>query len=241
MKKLTEKLRQRKPKIAFVLFMEAVLLGIIGYYLFAGNRPDHAFKFFITMFLVLIPLGLELTFSVVSRMPLFCFAVVYAVGHTMGSCFGLYLNCVWWDKMLHFVQGVLFTILVYYLLQRFYRSTGGRRVLNLVMAVAFSVLIAVLWEVVEYSADKIWSFDMQKDTYVSEIHSFLLGNQSGEVVSIENIDTVVVNGQELPGYVDVGLNDTMCDLIMSLAGSLLFCIYGLIDRDRHPFICLKQI
>ena len=240
MKKIAEELRKRKPKIAFLLLTEAVLLGVIVYYLFFGNRPDHAVKFFITMFLVMIPLGLELGFSVVSRTPLFCFAVVYACGHTAGSCFQLYLNCIWWDKMLHFVQGALFTILVYYLLQRLYQSKGGRRVLNLVMAVSFAVLIAVLWEVVEFSADKLCSYDMQKDTYVSEIHSFLLGDPSGEVVSIEKIEDVSVNGQKLPGYVDVGLNDTMWDLIMSCAGAFLFALYGMIDRDRHPLICLKE-
>ena len=98
--------------------------------------------------------------------------------------------------MLHCVQGMLFTILVYYLLQRLYRAAGAKRVLNLVLAVSLAVLIAVLWEVVEFSADKILSYDMQKDTYVSEINSFLLADQSGEVVSIKKIDSVVVNGPE---------------------------------------------
>ena len=240
MKKITEELRKRKPKIAFLLLTEAVLIGVILYYLFFGNRPDHAVKFFITMFLVMIPLGLELMFSVVSRTPLFCFAVVYACGHTAGSCFGLYLSTGWWDKMLHCVQGMLFTILVYYLLQRLYRAAGAKRVLNLVLAVSLAVLIAVLWEVVEFSADKILSYDMQKDTYVSEINSFLLADQSGEVVSIKKVDSVVVNGQELPGYVDVGLNDTMWDLIMSFGGAFLFAAYGLLDGDRHPLICLNE-
>lgn len=239
MKKIAEELGKRKPKVAFLLLTEAVLIGVIFYFLFFKNRPDHAWKFFITMFLAMIPLGLELTFSLVSRMPLYCFAVVYACGHTVGSCFGLYLSCMWWDKLLHFAQGVLFTILVYYLLQRLYDSAGARRAMNLVMAVSFAVLIAVLWEVVEFSADRILSFDMQKDTYVSEIHSFLLADQSEEAASIEKIESVVVNGQELPGYVDVGLNDTMWDLIMSLAGAILFALYGMLDGDRHPLIRLK--
>lgn len=240
MKQFMEKIKERKPKLVCLLIVEAVLLGVIFYYLVPGKRPDHAFKFFITMFLVMIPMAFELLLSLKSMLPLFCFATVYACGHTMGSCFGLYLSCPWWDKMLHFFQGALFTLLVYYLLQKLYRSIGAKRLLNLAMAVAFSVLIAVLWEVVEYTADKTLGFDMQKDTYVNEIHSYLLGDNSGDVVTIEDIQTVSVNGQELPGYTDVGLNDTMCDLIITLAGSFLFFLYGLIDRDKHPLLQLQQ-
>ena len=42
MKKIMDKIKERKPKLVFLLITEAVLLGIILWYLIAKNRPDHA-------------------------------------------------------------------------------------------------------------------------------------------------------------------------------------------------------
>ena len=42
MKKITEELRKRKPKIAFLLLTEAVLIGVILYYLFFVSLPPVA-------------------------------------------------------------------------------------------------------------------------------------------------------------------------------------------------------
>lgn len=228
--------KERKCETVFLLIEEAAIIGIIGYYLFVGNRPEHALKFFITMFLVMIPLILGILLSARALFPIYCFAALYASGHTVASCFGFYLTCPWWDKGMHFVQGFLFTMLAYYLLQKLYQATGGKRVANLVAAVAFAVLIAVLWEVAEFTADRFFVLDMQKDAYVTQMDSYLLGGNSGEIASIQKIASVTVNGKELPGYIDIGLTDTMYDLITSLAGAFLFFLYALFDRDRHPLV-----
>lgn len=227
---------ERKWETVFLLIEEAAIAGMIVYYLFFGNRPEHALKFFITMFLVMIPLILGLLLSARTLLPIYCFAAVYASGHTVASCFGFYLSCPWWDKGMHFVEGFLFTMVAYYVLQKLCKGTGGRRAANLVAAVSFSVLIAVLWEVAEFTADRFFVLDMQKDSYVTYIDSYLLGGNSGEIETIPKIESVTVNGKELPGYIDVGLTDTMYDLITSLGGSLLFLLYAIFDRDRHPLI-----
>jgi hypothetical protein len=53
----------------------------------------------------------------------------------------------------------------------------------------------------------------------------------------------VVDGQSLGinGYLDIGLIDTMHDMIIETVGALVFPIYVLIDRNKHPLIIsLKQ-
>ena len=77
---------------------------------------------------------------------------------------------------------------------------------------------------------------MQKDTVISAIHSRLLG--ADETAVIENISRTAVNGHDLGvgGYLDIGLIDTMKDLLVNFAGAAVFNMAGyfyLIGRKKH--------
>ncbi|MFR1233189.1 MAG: hypothetical protein ACLSCQ_06405 [Evtepia gabavorous] len=71
--------------------------------------------------------------------------------------------------------------------------------------------------------------DMQKDTIIHTIHSVTLDpTRSNQVVTIHNIQDVAVNGSSLglPGYLDIGLIDTMKDLMVNFLGALVFSVTG---------------
>ena len=77
-----------------------------------------------------------------------------------------------------------------------------------------------------------WFFqtDMQKDWILPAISSVKL-NPSGENVPVKMaIDSVVINGQEwnLGGYLDVGIVDTMKDLMVNFVGAVVFSIVGVL-------------
>ena len=66
---------------------------------------------------------------------------------------------------------------------------------------------------------------------------------NNNVVSINDIDYTILydkNGNELvrlDGYLDIGLNDTMEDLIVNFIGAIIFNVFGFIylknrDKDR---------
>ena len=42
------------------------------------------------------------------------------------------------------------------------------------------------------------------------------------------IDSVVVNGEKWPGYLDIGLHDTMKDLLVNFIGAVTFSIIGML-------------
>ena len=70
---------------------------------------------------------------------------------------------------------------------------------------------------------------MQKDTVLDGIASVLLDPEGLQrPFSIDGIQTVVVNGQDLGlgGYLDVGLVDTMEDLLVNFVGALSFSVIG---------------
>ena len=78
--------------------------------------------------------------------------------------------------------------------------------------------------------------DMQDDTVITEITSYLLDGAPGEAGSIRDITAVTVNGKPLPvrGYIDIGLNDTMWDMLLETLGTLVVVGWYLWDRGRHP-------
>ena len=105
-------------------------------------------------------------------------------------------------------------------------------------ALCFSVAIAVLWEFCEFGADTFLGMDMQDDTVIHGLTSYLLGDSLGMTGSIPNIQSVSVNGLLLPvdGYIDIGLIDTMLDMLLETMGAIAACVIILLDKDRHPII-----
>ena len=98
----------------------------------------------------------------------------------------------------------------------------------------FSMTIGVIWEFFEYGLDKTLNFDTQKDEYVTKINTVTLDpNQNNNVITIDDIKYTIIyyNNQDtikLNGYLDIGLNDTMKDLIVNFIGAIVFNIFGYI-------------
>ena len=89
--------------------------------------------------------------------------------------------------------------------------------------------IGVVWEFFEFGMDQLAGFDMQKDTVIHAIRSVTLDPAGHNVpYEISGITETVVNGQELGvgGYLDIGLIDTMQDLIVNFIGAFVFSVIG---------------
>ena len=110
------------------------------------------------------------------------------------------------------------------------------------VAFCFSMTIGVLWEFVEYFADNVLLLDMQKDTVIHTIRSVALDpTMTNTVMTIDGIADVIVNGESLGlgGYLDIGLHDTMEDLLVNFIGAVVFCTFGffyLKGRGKGKFV-----
>ena len=116
------------------------------------------------------------------------------------------------------------------------------------VAFCFSMTIGVLWEFFEYGVDKVMKYDMQKDKFVNNISSVTL-NEKGENVPviIENIESTTIYYQEngslkeehINGYLDLGLNDTMEDLLVNFIGAFTFSVFGYLyikNREKYKLV-----
>ena len=143
----------------------------------------------------------------------------------IGNC---YLRYPGWDTLLHCLSGFLFASAGYILpdlADRQGSDTG--KITRVILAICFSLTAGVAWEFLEWGADWIFGLDMQKDTVVSSIHSLCLAREQGNAGAFEHIVAsvlILADGTlgRISGYLDIGLHDTMGDLMADLAGAVVF-------------------
>ena len=104
---------------------------------------------------------------------LFVFAAMF-----LGEIFDFYEMIWWWDIFLHSLSGVLIGYFGYSLVYLMNQSTNVELSLSplfiSVFAFAFSMMIAVTWEIIEFSVDSIFGLNMQKSGLVDTMWDFIV-------------------------------------------------------------------
>lgn len=193
-----------------------------------------------TIFMVLIPAIVEFLFKCKINTLLYAITLVYTVEPMMGFCYDFYHKIFWWDKLLHITGGVMFALLGI-LFCRLMCKDAKKRLLIGVFALCFSMAISMCWEFIEYASDSFLGTDMQADTVVSSVTSYKLDSKGGIGV-IDNINRVTVNGEKLniKGYLDIGLIDTMMDMLLETMGALAVVLFYWICREKFPVFKMNR-
>ena len=158
-------------------------------------------------------------------------------GEILGEIGEFYHKIQVWDLMLHTINGFLMGAIGVALIDVFNKHPRINFSLSpffvAFVAFCFSLTIGVLWEFTEFSADKYFGSDMQKDSIITTINSEELDNVGiRSPLRIDNITKTVISGKvngemtevEVNGYLDIGLNDTIEDMFVNLVGALVFSI-----------------
>ncbi|MBQ3080451.1 MAG: hypothetical protein IJC48_10730 [Clostridia bacterium] len=173
------------------------------------------------VFKIRISLGLKITYSL---FPL--------LGPVLGNVYKFYHIVPYWDKFLHSLSGFAFAALGYCLIDLMERGRTHSKTVKAMFAFCFSMMIAGVWELYEYIGDRLFALDLQNDTVINGISSYLLGAETGAIGKISEITSVTVNGRALPynGYIDIGLIDTMNDMLTCMLGTLVFIVIAVKDK-----------
>ena len=224
--------RSKKALALFVVLRLIVLACAVGALVF-GNY-EAFFLCLLTLVLFLVPPFIEASFSITIPETLeVVIALFIFAAEILGELFHFYTLFPFWDTLLHTFNGFLAAAIGLALVSILNRSDRIAFSLSpyfcAVVAFCFSMTIGVLWEFFEFGMDWVFGLDMQKDTVLDGIASVLLDPEGLQrPFSIDGIQTVVVNGQDLGlgGYLDVGLVDTMEDLLVNFVGALSFSVIG---------------
>lgn len=232
---LVAQIKKNKAVFAVYIVLRLIVIVSLVFALVRGNF-ENAVLCVATLLLLLAPSFIEKSFSMelpsVLEIIIMCFAFSHAILGEIG-CF--YVKVPWWDTMLHTLNGFLCAGVGFSLIDLLNRDKRFRFELSPVyvalVAFCFSMTVGVLWEFFEFGSDMIFKTDMQKDTVIRSITSVALDpTKSNTPVTVDGITSVVVNGRELGvgGYLDIGLIDTMKDLIVNFIGAVVFSIFGFI-------------
>ena len=201
------------------------------------GRYENVFVCILSLILFCVPMILEkrLAIDIPSVMEGFIYCFIFAA-EILGEINSFYTVIHGWDTMLHTINGFLVAAVGFSLVDLFNRSERMTFKLSplflAIVAFCFSMTVGVLWEFFEFSMDQIFHTDMQKDFIIHSINSVTLNPSGLNNVVHEPIKSLVVNGKdwmEFPGgYIDIGIIDTMKDLMVNFIGAVVFSIIGFI-------------
>lgn len=225
----------REHKSSFIVYFTLRLLVIVMMVLQLMNRNyGNVFLCVLTLMLLVIPSLVQITFKVKLPTVLEIVILVFIfAAEILGEISEFYLLFPFWDTVLHTINGFLAAAIGFSLVDLLNRSEKAIFSLSplfmAIVAFCFSMTIGVIWEFFEFGMDQIAGFDMQKDTVIHTIRSVTLDPEGRNVpYVIDGITSTAVNGTELGlgGYLDIGLIDTMQDLIVNFIGAFIFSVIG---------------
>ena len=225
----------RRAFIFFTVLRVLVVLTMIRCIL-TGNYQS-AMTCVLTLILFLVPAFLQdkMKVSIPPVFQVIIFGFIFAA-EILGEVDHYYVKIHGWDTMLHTMNGFLCAAVGFsliYLLNRNSRNFNLSPFYLTLVAFCFSMTIGVLWEFFECSMDQFFSMDMQKDFIVQKFSSVTLDPENmGTPIHVADItDTVIhtASGETCTiegGYLDIGILDTMKDLLVNLVGAVVFSLIG---------------
>lgn len=200
--------KRAEQPVVFVLYfvLRALVLVTLVRSAFLGHY-EHMMLCVLTLVLLLVPsliehtLDIELPDLLESIILLFIFAA-----EILGEIDAFYIRIPFWDTILHTTWGFLCAGIGFALFDILNRSDSSK--------IKFGV-------------------DMQKDTLVQTINTVWLDPTNSNVTipvrDIVSTQITLASGEviQIPGgYLDIGIHDSMADLIVNLIGALVFAVIG---------------
>ena len=241
LKRYREEINRHKGTFAVYVILRFFVLAIGAVSFTAGNYQNF-FLCILSLILFLLPafvtknFGINLPETLEIIVLLFIFAA-----EILGEISGFYLKVPFWDSMLHTVTGFLSAAIGFALMDILNRNEHFKfhisPVYMAIVAFCFSMTVGAVWELFEFSMDRFFGLDMQKDTVVSAIGSVSLDpTKSNEVFTVGDITSVLITTADgtvyslsdygIAGYLDIGIIDTMKDLFVNLIGAVVFSVIG---------------
>ncbi len=212
---------------------------------------SNALLCLLSLILLLIPWVVQNKFEITLPNGLeICIYLFIFSAEILGEINNFYHLIPYWDTILHTINGFLATAIGFSLIDLLNKNSKKLNLSPLylcLVAFCFSMTVGVMWEFFEYSMDKVFKLDMQKDDIVDRISTVTLdATNSNKAIIVDNIDKTILmndNGDIIAvidgGYLDIGLSDTMEDLFVNFVGAVTFCFFAYFyvkDNKKDDFL-----
>lgn len=236
--------------LALVYFLLRISVLAVMVAQFFNGEFQNVFLCVLTLILFMIPSFVErrLHIDIPDTLEVIILLFIYCA-EILGEIRAFYIAFPYWDTILHTLNGFLCAAIGFSLVDILNRDEHFTLSLSpffmAVTAFCFSMTIGVLWEFFEFGADRIFLLDMQKDRVLTTISTVMTDPTGGNnPVIYQNITDVILVTEQgdislgLGGYLDIGLIDTMKDLLVNFIGAVVFSVIGYFyvkNRGRGKF------
>lgn len=211
---------------------------------------ENVFICFLTLVLFIMPYIIERKFKI--DIPDFLEIIILLFifsAEILGEMNSFYTIFPRWDSILHTVNGFVMGAIGLSLIELLNNSKDVKIKLSpifvAIVSFCFSMTIGVCWEFFEFGMDRMFNLDMQKDHVVEEIYSVTFDPDNLNKVHHVEIDELEVNGEDwvekYGGYIDIGLIDTMNDLLVNFLGAFIFAVVGYFDSKYRDEKRIKKL
>lgn len=236
MKNLRSDNHAEKNKIRKKLTIRGVLSSLVVFsivrHFFMGSY-EAMFTGILCLVLFAVPLIIDRKMNIDIPKTLESIILIFIFSaEILGEVNAFYIKIPAWDTILHTTNGFLMAAIGIATIDILNRSDKFAISLSpffvAFVAFCFSMTVGVLWEFFEFSMDCFAGTDMQKDWIVSVINSVMFDSTNMNKVISLPVNTLAINGVDmgLGGYLDIGIVDTMKDLIVNFIGAVVFSIIG---------------
>jgi len=247
MKRVKETIKKSDKKTLTVYLILRILVIICMIREIVNSNFENALLCVLALVLFHVPNFLErkLKIDFPTTLEIIIFLFIFAA-EILGEINNFYGKFPGFDDILHALNGFLCASIGFslvYILNENTKSIKLSPFFVTLVSFCFSMTIGVGWEFLEYSVDNILKLDMQKDEYVTEVRTVSLDpKQENNVINITDIGRTIIYNKEgeklaiIDGYLDIGLNDTMRDLIVNFIGAVIFSIFGylyILNEDKY--------
>lgn len=254
MGKFSKKMKQKyketnKKSIAVYLVLRILVIISMTFQILHGNIGNAALCI-LALILFTLPSIISVKFKI--GIPSALEAIIYLfifASAILGEINNFYGIIPFWDTMLHTLNGFLCAGIGFSLIDLLNQNNKNINMSPLYVAIVafcFSMTVGVLWEFYEYTADHVFSLDMQKDTIVQDIASVELNpNKENVPVKVKDIEKTEIYSKDGTvttiegGYLELGLVDTIKDLFVNFIGAIVFSTFGFLyikNRDKYTFV-----
>ena len=215
----------KKRTTVELVLMALVLLSVVRQFLLGSYH--NMFLGILTLILFMIPELIEKKVGVVIPTGLKSIILIFIfAAEILGEINAFYIKIP--------TNGFLMAAIGFALIDLFNRSERFSLKMSpyfvAFTAFCFSMTVGVVWEFFEFGMDWFFHTDMQKDWILPAISSVKLDPAGANNPVRVTVESVVVNGEEwnFGGYLDIGIVDTMKDLIVNFIGAIVFSVIGII-------------
>ncbi len=233
---LKEQIKKNKSVFVVYCILRALVIAVGVRAFFMGNY-EHMMLCALSLVLFLAPAFVERNFGIEipSAFEIIILLFIFSA-EILGEISNFYTKFAYWDTMLHTLNGFMCAAIGFSLVDILNRSTKFKFKLSpfflAFVAFCFSMTVGVVWEFFEFACDMLLGYDMQKDIVVNAINSVKLQGL-GPIKEIADTIVVDADGTQyllsdygVAGYLDIGLIDTMKDLLVNFVGAVVFSIIG---------------